>query len=170
MYTFVTVLMYFYVDFSLNILKCTAGCISHCITIHAGALNWSVILMRPVLYFRIPPTVGVQEAKSATVGSQTQNVLQYVSFTALNSEEKLHWTQPGNLRAATQWTHTATATATATPLHLTHMNVTTNVNGMSLYDFYVKYLHFDYMLAKSITVKSYITKKNPQNCIFLVEC
>ncbi len=47
----------------------------------------------PALYFRIPPTVGVQEAKTATVGSQTQNVLQYVSFTALDTEEKLHWTQ-----------------------------------------------------------------------------
>lgn len=62
--------------------------------------------------------------------------------------------KPGYLHAATQWTHIATATAT--PLHLTHMNVTTNVNGMSFcYDFYVKSLHFDYMLAKSVTVKSY---------------
>lgn len=41
--------------------------------------------------------------------------------------------KPGYLHAATQWTHTATATTT--PLHLTHMNVTTNVNGMSLYHF-----------------------------------
>lgn len=56
---------------------------------------------------------------------------------------------PGYLHAATQWTHTATAT----PLQLTHMNVTTNVNGMYLYDSYVRYLHFDSLLAKSVTVK-----------------
>lgn len=72
--------------------------------------------------------------------------------------------KPGYLHAATQWTHTATAT----PLQLTHMNVMTNVNGMSLYDFYVKFLHFDSLSAKSVSVKLTIySKKNPQNCIFL---
>lgn len=121
-------------------------------------------------------TVGAQQAKSdqrLSDGSQTQNELQYVSFTTLNTDEK-NCTEhkPGHLHAATQWTHAATATPPPT-----HTNVTTNVNGMSLYDFYV--LRFDSVSAKSLTVKPTIyiyiklyiyTKKNPQNCIFLVEC
>lgn len=57
--------------------------------------------------------------------------------------------KPGYLHAATQWTHTATATL----LHLTHMNVTTNVNGMSLYDFYGKSPHFDLVSAPSVPVQ-----------------
>lgn len=34
-----------------------------------------------------------EKPNQRTVGSHTQNVLQYVSFTALDTEEKLHWTQ-----------------------------------------------------------------------------
>lgn len=94
MYIFCHSANVFSCGFFFNILSCTPGCISHCITIHAGALNWSVILMRPVLYFRIPPTVGVQEAKSATVGSQTQNVATVCQFYSTSTvRRKLHWTQ-----------------------------------------------------------------------------
>lgn len=65
--------------------------------------------------------------------------------------------KPGYLHAASQWAHTATAT----PLQPPHTNVTTNVNGMYLYDLYVKFLHFDSMSTKSVTVKLsiYSTKK-----------
>lgn len=67
--------------------------------------------------------------------------------------------KPGHLHAATRWTHTATAT----PLQPTHTNVMTNVNGMYLCDFYVQFLHFDSVSAKSVTVKLtiyiYIPKK-----------
>lgn len=56
-------------------------------------------------------------------------------------------------------------------LHLTHMKLTTNVNAMALYDYDVQFLYFDSVLTKSVTVKATIYyKKNPQNCIFLVEC
>lgn len=52
---------------------------------------------------------------------------------------------------------------------LTHMNVTTNVNGMSLYNFYVQFLHFDYMLAQSVAVKLtiYIYEKKIHKIVFL---
>lgn len=66
--------------------------------------------------------------------------------------------KPAYLHAATQWTDTATAT----PLQPTHMNVTTNVNGMYLYDFCVKFLHFESMSAKSFPLKLTISsKKDP---------
>lgn len=42
------------------------------------------------LFFRIPPTVGVREAKSAPFESETENVLQGVRFTTRSAEEKLH--------------------------------------------------------------------------------
>lgn len=45
------------------------------------------------LFFRIPPTVGVREAKSAPFESETENVLQCVRFTTRSAEEKLHWTR-----------------------------------------------------------------------------
>lgn len=69
--------------------------------------------------------------------------------------------KPGYLHAASQWAHTATAT----PLQPPHTNVTTNVNGMYLYDLYVKFLHFDSMSTKSVTVKLsiYSTKKKKKS-------
>lgn len=86
------------------------------------------------LFFRIPPTVGVREAKSTPFESETENVLQCVRFTTRSSEEKLHWTRS---RIPT-CCHTVDTRCSSTPLCPTHRNVTTSVNRMSLYDFYEK--------------------------------
>lgn len=69
--------------------------------------------------------------------------------------------KPGYLHAATQ----RTSTATATPLLLTHMNVTTNVNGMYLYDFYVNYCILILYRPRVLLSNLLYVPKNPQNCI-----
>lgn len=74
-------------------------------------------------------------------------------FTTLRRNCTEH--KPGYLHAASQWAHAATAT----PLQPPHMNVTTNVSGMYLYDLFVKLLHFDSMSTKSVTVKLSIHSK-----------
>lgn len=86
------------------------------------------------LFFRIPPTVGVREAKSAPFESETENVLQCVRFTTRSAEEKLHRTRS---RIPT-CCHTVDTRCSSTPLCPTHRNVTTSGNRMSLYDFYEK--------------------------------
>lgn len=162
-YTFITGLMCFLVDIFLYYWM------YQCITILAGALNWGVFdeqasdsLQLSILESLLrlvckKPNQQLSGARHRMCNSMS--VLQPSTLGRNCTEHK-----PGYLHAATQWTHTATAT----PLQLTHMNVMTNVNGMSLYDFYVKFLHFDSLSANSVSVKLTIySKKNPQNCIFL---
>lgn len=61
------------------------------------------------LFFRIPPTVGVREAKSAPFERETENVLQCAAALRRNCTEH----DPGYLHAATRWTHAAAALLSA---------------------------------------------------------
>lgn len=127
-----------------------------------------ILWIRPVtvssLSCRIFITAGVQEVKTASsLEPETQCATWYV---IKSSQPRRNCTEnkPGYSPAATLWTQSATAT----PLQLIH----TDGNGMYLYNLKVKFRHFDYLLAKSFTVKLmyvYQKKKYPQNCILFVD-
>ena len=128
-YTFPTALMCFHVPSIFS----PSGCISHCIPVlklecdcdeqasDSLQLSISESFLRSVCE---KPNERVSGARHRMCDSMS--VLQPSTLMRHCTEHK-----PGYLHAATQWTHTATAA----PLH--HMNVMTNVNGTSLYDFCV---------------------------------
>lgn len=100
---------------------------------------------------------GIKPANSQEPDTECPTVCQLHSPQQLRTTCTEH--KPGYLHAATQWA----PSATATPLQLNHANVTTNVNGTYLCNLSVRFLHFESLWAKSVTVKiniyTYIPKK-----------
>ena len=103
-----------------------------------------------------------------TVGSQTQNVLQYVS--SYNTEEKLHWTQARIptccLTVGTYCNSNATPATSHECDHQRQWNVFVSfVCQISAFWFYVDqecYCKTQYIFKKK--------KKKSKNCIFSVDC
>lgn len=159
----------------MTVLVCFL-CPSALKTLHVWAQEcsevWFFLLNVPVTVCRIPLVAGGARNQTSEQSGGRHRMCHTVC--QLHSPQQLRTLctehKPGYLHAATQWAHSATAT----PLQLIHANVTTNVNGTCLCNLCVRFLHFESLSAKSVTVKIniyiYIPKKDPENCIFVMEC